>query len=220
MSLPSRPLSDEPRLTGPFAIHAAVAHSVPLFYASLADRQWFKASLIAASQALASGAETGHYAVFSLPPEDCRCAACNDAVLIRRQIIDSERTRIFGLAGRPYSREELTEIRAAGHLLVPEVVERLLATVTARDEEVARLDRKWREYEDEYVLPMFRIARALGFDLERAVIDSVRDRGRGCGAAELFFERFFLAVWSDPVVRGATPESGHEPKTWKEIEPR
>jgi len=89
-----RPLTEEPRLTGPFAIHAAVAHSIPLFYADLTERRWSESKLIPAMQALACGAETGHYAVFSLPPEDRRCAACNDAVLIKQQVVERERERM------------------------------------------------------------------------------------------------------------------------------
>ena len=96
----SYPLTKVPRLTGPFAIHAAVAHSVPLFYACLSEGLWHDSNLTAASQALVSGAETGHYAVFSLPPEDCRCAICNDAVLIKQQVTQRERERSWSLALR------------------------------------------------------------------------------------------------------------------------
>ena len=44
-------------------------------------------------------------------------------------------------------------------------VQRLFATIDHHR-------RKWREYENEYILPCFRWARELGFDLERMVIDN------------------------------------------------
>lgn len=61
-----------------------------------------------------------------------------------------------------------------------------LKKLVAIKDEVIRLTQKWQEYERDYILPMFRISEARGFDLQRAVLDNP-----GRNAGELFFEHFF-----------------------------
>ena len=90
---------------------------------------------------------------------------------------------------KPYDNEELVKAWVARFLLEPpgaEVVGRMMATINVRDIEIVRLNKKWSDYEFDYILPMFKVAKERGFDLQQAVMDNP-----GRNAGELFFEYFF-----------------------------